>query len=57
MRYIIETGSGANARILACQDDGTYRPIAQLFGDEGLQQGVDLVNRANNETGIPKASH
>lgn len=56
MRYIIEKGTG-NSRILAQQEDGTYQQIAQLFGDEGLQQGVDLVNRANNETGIPKASH
>ena len=46
-RYIVEAKDGQNARILAEQCDGTYKPIAQLFGDEGLAEGKILVQYAN----------
>lgn len=54
MKYIIESNSGGNNRILALQEDGTYRPIASCFGDFGNTVAsvmVELANR-NNDCGL-----
>lgn len=46
MDYIVEIANG-NPRILAVQEDGTYRAIATINGDNALDSAKQMVSLAN----------